>query len=208
MIFFKKKENKEYFLLVGLGNPGKKYEDTRHNIGFAALDYIAKEENVSVVKMKHDALCGETIITGKKVLFVKPQTYMNLSGVSVKKAMDYYKIPAENIIILHDDIALPEGIIRIKKEGTAGGHNGISSIINGVGNVFPRIKIGAGEKPNKEMDTADWVLSRLSSQEKEKIESRFEDIYGAVREIVKGDIAQAMNLYNATPKEEKCSTET
>ena len=196
MIFFKKKIQGGYFLLAGLGNPGKKYENTRHNIGFEALDYISKQEHVNVVKLKYDSLCAEGQIEGKKVLFLKPQTYMNLSGIAVRRAMDFYKIPPEKCIILFDDASLPTGTIRIRKEGTAGGHNGIRSIIGEIGKIFPRVKIGVGEKPHIDMDMADWVLSRLTSAEQKEIERRMPDVYGAVKEIVNDDITQAMNLYN------------
>ena len=196
MKFFGKKPQGDYFLIVGLGNPGKKYENTRHNIGFEALDYIAEQANIRVVKAKFEALYGEGTINGQKVILLKPQTYMNLSGVALARAANFYKIPPEKCVVLYDDVSLPVATLRIRKEGSAGGHNGMRSIIDEIGQVFPRVKIGVGEKPRPEYDLADWVLSRLTSDEQKKIAGRFPDVYGAVQEIVRGDIAKAMNLYN------------
>lgn len=196
MKLFGKKPQGDYFLIVGLGNPGKKYEKTRHNVGFEALDYIAEQANIRVVKSKFEALYGEGTISGQKVILLKPQTYMNLSGVALSRAASFYKIPPEKCVVLYDDVSLPVATLRIRKEGSAGGHNGMRSIIDEIGQVFPRVKIGVGEKPRPEYDLADWVLSRLTQDEQKKIAERFSDVYGAIQEIVQGDIAKAMNLYN------------
>lgn len=196
MKLFGKKQTGDYYLIVGLGNPGKKYEKTRHNVGFEALDYIAAQANIRVVKSKFDSLYGEGTISGQKVILLKPQTYMNLSGIALGKAANFYKIPPEKCIVIYDDVSLPVATLRVRKEGSAGGHNGMRSIIDEIGQVFSRVKIGVGEKPRPEHDLADWVLSRLTNEEQKKIAGRFDDVYGAVQEIVQGDIAKAMNLYN------------
>ena len=149
------------YIIAGLGNPGKKYENTRHNMGFLVLDAFAQRHGIKVSKIKHKALTGEGFIAGKKVLLVKPQTYMNLSGESLREVMEYYKVPIENLIVIYDDISLPAGHIRIRAKGSAGGHNGMKSIITHLGTEnFRRIRIGIGEKP-VDMDLADYVLSRF-----------------------------------------------
>lgn len=183
-------------MVAGLGNPGKQYEKTRHNAGFCALDDLAARTGVQVVNSKFEALCGQGTLAGEKVLFLKPQTFMNLSGNAVAKAADFYKIPPQNCIILFDDISLVPGRLRIRAEGSAGGHNGIKSIISHLGAAFPRVKIGVGERPSQETDLANWVLGRLTEAEQKKIEARYPDILGAVECIVQGDIAGAMNRYN------------
>ena len=159
------------YVIVGLGNPDKKYEHTRHNIGFDVIDALADKYNISVTDKKHKALCGSGVIEGMKVLLVKPQTYMNLSGESVAEVMNFYKLdPDEEMIVIFDDISLEPGRIRIRKKGSAGGHNGIKSIIAMTGTQgFSRIKVGVGEKPQG-WDLADHVLGRFSSEDREKVE--------------------------------------
>lgn len=194
-MFFKKQTSIDA-IIVGLGNPGKKYEGTRHNAGFAALDHVAEKWGVRVTKAKFDALTGTGTAAGVKVLLMKPQTFMNLSGDAVRKAADFYKVPPERIIVLFDDISLAPGRLRIRKTGSAGGHNGIKSIIGNIGQDFPRVKIGVGEKPRPEYDLADWVLSRLTQTEKKAVEARYDDICGALELMMKGQFDTAMSRYN------------
>ena len=195
-MFFKKQTSIDA-IIVGLGNPGKKYEGTRHNAGFAALDHVAEKWGVRVTKAKFDALTGTGTAAGVKVLLMKPQTFMNLSGDAVRKAADFYKVPPERIIVLFDDISLAPGRLRIRKTGSAGGHNGIKSIIGNIGQDFPRVKIGVGEKPRPEYDLADWVLSKFSAEERKALESTFGHANDAVELIVDGKIDQAMNQFNS-----------
>ena len=168
-------------VIVGLGNPGKKYENTRHNIGFAAIDYIAEKEGININTGKHKALVGSGYIDGVKVLLVKPQTFMNLSGESLRLIMDFYKLEPEDFLVIFDDIDLDVGRIRIRRKGSAGGHNGIKSIISHLGSMeFPRIKIGVGAKPPG-YDLADYVLGHFSKADQEILQERFEDVYDAVK---------------------------
>lgn len=194
-MFFAKKAAVEY-IVAGLGNPGKKYDGTRHNTGFAALDHLAQQWGVQVTKAKFDALVGTASVEGAKVLLLKPQTFMNLSGVAVQKAADFYKVPAQHVIVLFDDISLAPGKLRVRPAGSAGGHNGIKSIIGNIGQDFPRVKIGVGEKPRPEYDLADWVLSRLTQAEKKAVEARYDDICGALELMMKGQFDTAMSRYN------------
>ena len=183
-------------VIVGLGNPGKKYENTRHNIGFAAVDYIAEKEGININTGKHKALVGSGYIDGVKVLLVKPQTFMNLSGESLRPIMDFYKLEPEDFLVIFDDIDLDVGRIRIRRKGSAGGHNGIKSIISHLGSMeFPRIKIGVGAKPPG-YDLADYVLGHFSKADQEILQERFEDVYDAVKLIVGDDITEAMNRHN------------
>lgn len=185
------------YIVVGLGNPEPRYDKTRHNAGFMALNRIAEKCGCSVKNLKHLALCGKTDICGKKVLLLKPQTYMNNSGESVASAAKFYKVPPENIIVLFDDCAIAVGSLRIRRKGSAGGHNGIKSIIEHLGTSdFPRVKIGVGEKPHPDYDMADWVLSSFSSAELKSVASRFDDVYKAVELIISGNTDKAMNLFN------------
>ena len=184
------------YLIAGLGNPTREYEKTRHNVGFSVIDVLADKYNIDVSDRKHKALCGKGIIEGEKVLLLKPQTFMNLSGDAVRKAADFYKVPPERIIVLFDDISLAPGRLRIRKTGSAGGHNGIKSIIGNIGQDFPRVKIGVGEKPRPEYDLADWVLSRLTQAEKKAVEARYDDICGALELMMKGQFDTAMSRYN------------
>ncbi|MBP8855773.1 MAG: aminoacyl-tRNA hydrolase [Oscillospiraceae bacterium] len=195
-MIFKTQSTVDY-MIVGLGNPGKKYEGTRHNIGFCALDFCAKTFGITVNKIKFDALYGTGTVNGKKLLLIKPQTFMNLSGEAVRKAADFYKLDAKHIIVLYDDISLVPGRLRIRRNGSAGGHNGLKSLIAHVGDDFLRIKIGVGEKPNPEYDLADWVLSRFTDAENKAIAARFDDIKGALEYMIQDECETAMNRYSS-----------
>ena len=189
------------FVIVGLGNPTAQYEGTRHNAGFDVIDVLAEKYNISVDARKGRAFCGKGVIAGQKVLLVKPQTYMNLSGESVGGIVNYYKIdPESDLLVIYDDISLDVGQLRIRKKGSAGGHNGIKSIIAHLGTtVFPRIKVGVGEKP-KNYDLADYVLGHFSKQERELMEEGYEHASDAVEQIVQGEIEAAMNVFNKKVK--------
>lgn len=186
------------FIIAGLGNPTSQYEGTRHNIGFDVMDALAEKYNISISEKKHKALCGKGVIEGAKVLLVKPQTYMNLSGESIAEILNYYKVDAEeDFLVVFDDISLAPGNIRIRKKGSAGGHNGIKNIIAMTGTQnFKRIKVGVGEKP-KGWDLADYVLGRFSDEDRKKVNDAIEDAIGAVSMILRGETDQAMNCYNA-----------
>ena len=185
------------YIIVGLGNPGDKYKDTRHNAGFIAIDHIAEKCGVKIDRAKFHALVGECRIGSERVLLVKPQTYMNNSGVAVAEAASFYKIPPERVLVLHDEISFDAGIFRIRRKGSAGGHNGLKSIIASLGSEdFPRIKIGVGKKPNPEYDLADWVLGKMSVGERGQITNKLEDIRLATEIIVSGDIETAMSKYS------------
>ena len=199
---FKKIEQKSdtgpvSFIIAGLGNIGKKYEHTRHNAGFLAIDYIAEKLGARIDRVKFNSTVGEADIEGVRVLLMKPSTLMNNSGVAIGEAASFYKIPAERVLILHDEISFDPGVIRIRRKGSAGGHNGLKSIISHLGSdEFPRIKIGVGKKPTPEYDLVDFVLGKFPEGDLECIEKRYEDILGAVRLIVRGDIDSAMNKYS------------
>ena len=198
-LWIKDTEMEKYmFLIVGLGNPGKQYEHTRHNIGFDVMDALAEKYNISISEKKHKALCGKGVINGVKVVLAKPQTYMNLSGESVAELVNYYKMdPEEEMIVIYDDISLAPGNLRIRKKGSAGGHNGIKNIIAMTGTQnFKRIKVGVGEKP-KGWDLADYVLGRFPDEDRKKVNDAIEDAIGAVSMILRGETDQAMNCYNA-----------
>ncbi len=185
------------FLVVGLGNPDKKYENTRHNTGWLALDYIAEQFDCRVNKVKYKSFVGECRVGDKKVMLMKPTTYMNNSGQAVVEAMQFYKIPPENVIVIFDDISLDVGKMRIRSKGSDGGQKGMRSIIYLSGSdKFPRIKIGIGAKPNSGWDLADWVLSRFSKDEGKALEKMFDNAKNAVELIVDGKIDRAMNLFN------------
>ena len=191
------------FIIVGLGNPSKEYEGTRHNAGFEVIDRIADKYNISVDTKKHRALIGKGIIGGQKVILAKPQTFMNLSGESVRSLLDYYKVDEEQeFIVIYDDISLDNGQIRIRAKGSAGGHNGIKNIIAHLGGqVFPRVKVGVGEKPSK-YDLADYVLEHFSKEEQVLMDEGYAHAVHAVEMILEGDISAAMNEYNRKKKEE------
>ena len=185
------------FLVVGLGNPGDKYRYTRHNTGFLALSYMAQKMNFDITKSRFNALCAEHTLGSHRTLFLLPQTFMNNSGEAVRPAMDFYKIPVERVLVIYDDISLPCGKLRIRPSGSAGGHNGIKSIIEHTGSdKFPRFKVGVGEKPHPEMDLADWVLSGFSQEERGVLFEKFEKVYEAAALIADGKVSDAMNRYN------------
>lgn len=184
------------YAVIGLGNPGLKYRGTRHNVGFDAIDALAKRNNISISKIKHKAIYGETNINGEKVLFIKPQTYMNNSGMTVLDVQKFYKIPIENIIVIYDDIDIDVGSLRIRKKGSGGSHNGMRSIIYHLQNDnFPRVRIGVGRPKNNE-DLADYVLNKFSKDDRIVIDEIIDDVALSVEEIIKSGIDKAMNLYN------------
>ena len=185
------------YLIVGLGNPDRKYENTRHNCGWLAIDYIAEKLGIKVNKIKYKSFVGEAVIGGKKALLMKPTTYMNNSGQAVVEAMNFYKIPPENVIVIFDDVSLDVGKMRIRQKGSDGGQKGMRSIIYLSGSdAFPRIKIGIGAKPNPDWDLADWVLSRFSDDERKTLVKMFENAYEAVGLIIDGKTDRAMNRFN------------
>lgn len=185
------------FLIVGLGNPTRQYEHTRHNIGFDVIDAIADKYNISISDKSHKALCGKGVIEGTKVVLAKPQTFMNLSGESVAELINYYKMdPETELLVIFDDISLDPGNLRIRKSGSAGGHNGIKNIIAQTGTQdFMRIKVGVGEKP-KGWDLADYVLSRFDKDDRELVEEAIVHAVTAAEMILRGEIDQAMNDFN------------
>ncbi|MCG4611321.1 aminoacyl-tRNA hydrolase [Anaeromassilibacillus senegalensis] len=185
------------YLVVGLGNPGSKYDGTRHNTGFMAIDRIAEKAGVQINRLKFKGLCARAEVGGKSVLLLKPSTFMNLSGQSVQEAMQFYKLPAEKVIVLFDDISLPVGRMRIRMKGSDGGHNGMKNIIYLSGkDTFPRIKLGIGAKPNPGWDLADWVLSRFTEQEQKQLSDVFDHAAVAVALMVNGNSTEAMNRFN------------
>ena len=185
------------FLIVGLGNPGKNYEFTRHNAGFLTLDHIASELDTEITNLKNNALVADVVIDGHRCLLVKPQTFMNNSGTAVRDIAKFYKIPPEKIIVIFDDISLPCDKLRIRRKGTDGGHNGIKSIIYHLNSdLFPRIKIGIGAKPNPEYDLADWVLSKFGKDDMEQLKAAITKATEVLPFILDGDIDKAMNKAN------------
>lgn len=187
----------ESWLIVGLGNPGREYERTRHNCGFRALDILADKLGCKVDKMKFQGLYGQVNYGGRKLFLLKPMTYMNLSGKSVVQLSSYYNIPPQRIIVMFDDISLIPGKLRIRRDGSAGGHNGIKSIIGELGSQdFPRVKIGVGAKPNPEYDLADWVLSSFSALEEKVLEPALERAADAALCIVEKGTMEAANRYS------------
>lgn len=186
------------FLVVGLGNPDKKYAFTRHNSGFLCVDMLAEKHGFTVKKLKFKSLLGDAEIGGHRCLVMKPQTYMNLSGEAVRDAAQFYKIPPERIVVLFDDISLDVGKIRIRRKGTDGGHNGIKNIIYHLNSDrFPRIKIGVGKKPHPEYDLADWVLSEFKKDEEAPLKTALENACAALELMLDGKIDEAMNKYNS-----------
>ena len=196
-MFFRREKSAIDYLIVGLGNPGAEYEKTRHNSGFSAVDYISGRAGIEINKLKHSAKVGVGMIGDKKVMLMKPQTYMNRSGIAVSDAVRYYGIPVERVIVFSDDISLDVGRVRIRRSGSAGGQKGLASIIECLSSDgFPRIKIGVGAKPNPEYDLADWVLSKFTSSEIERISARYESIYEALCLIMDGKMEDAMQKCN------------
>lgn len=185
------------FLLVGLGNPGTKYENTRHNAGFRFLDDLAKKQGVSVTRSRFQSLCGDMVFGGKRVLLIKPQTFMNLSGQAVAEAARFYKIPPEKVIVVSDDTSLDIGRLRVRRKGSDGGHNGLKNIILLLGtDAFPRLRIGVGQKPHPDYDMADWVLGNLNSEELKKITSTYDAASQGLEKILNGDVDGAMQICN------------
>lgn len=196
------------YLIVGLGNPSAKYEKTRHNVGFDVIDALADKYNIEVKEKKSKALCGSGYVEGQKVILVKPQTFMNLSGDSVAPLLNFYKLdPAVDLIVVYDDINLEPGFIRIRKKGSAGGHNGIKDIIAKTGSdQFSRVKVGIGKKPDS-WDLADFVLSRFSKEERGHLEDAIKDTLDALAHMIQDETDVAMNIYNGKkpkkPEDEK-----
>ncbi len=185
------------WLVVGLGNPDKKYDRTRHNTGFICIDQMAAQLGTPIIRKKFDAMTAETKIAGEWVLLMKPQTFMNLSGTAVEKAASFYKIPPEHILVIFDDISLPVGKLRIRRKGTHGGHNGIRNIIDYLQtDTFPRIKVGVGGKPHPDYDLAAWVLSSYTEDEMKEIHAAAEKCLAITELIIKGEFEQAMSRYN------------
>ena len=189
----------ETWLIVGLGNPGKEYERTRHNAGFRALDVLAEKLGCKIDKGKFQGIYGQVNYDGKKLLLLKPLTYMNLSGRSVLQLSAYFNIPPQRIIVLFDDISLEPGRLRVRADGSAGGHNGIKSIIQEVGSqAFPRVKIGVGSKPNPEFDLADWVLSTFSAQEEKALAVALSNAADAALSIIDRGVPETANRFNGS----------
>lgn len=192
-------KEKDSWLIVGLGNPGKEYEKSRHNCGFHALDLIAKKLNCKVDKGKFQGLYGQTVYDGKKIYLLKPLTYMNLSGRSVLQLSAYFQIPPQRIIVLSDDISLDPGRIRVRGDGSAGGHNGLKSIIAEVGSQdFPRVKIGVGAKPRADYDLADWVLGAFPPAEEKAVSAALENAAEAALAIIQSGVPEAANRFNGS----------
>lgn len=191
------KNNSDSWLIVGLGNPGKQYENTRHNCGFRALDILGQKLNCKIDKSKFQGLYGQAQYNGTKLFLLKPMTYMNLSGKSLLQLSAYFSIPPQRIIVIYDDISLPLGKLRIRGDGSAGGHNGIKSIISELGSQdFPRIKIGVGAKAHPEQDLADWVLSSFTKEEDKLLITALERSAEAALSIVERGVSSAANSYN------------
>ena len=185
------------WLVVGLGNPGREYERTRHNVGFRAVELLAKQAGVKIDRAKFRGLTGTAALAGQKLLLLKPETYMNLSGEAVQLAAMFYKLPIDRILVLSDDISLPVGKIRVRAEGSAGGHNGLKSVISQLGSQdFPRIRIGVGAKPHPDYDLADWVLSGFSAEEEKALAPAVEHAAAAALELIQNGPARAAAKFN------------
>ena len=196
-MFFKKSAGGISWLLVCLGNPGREYANTRHNIGFLAADALEKRCGVKINKLKYRALTGEVRLGGQRVLVLKPQTYMNLSGEAVKLAGGFYKIPPEHVLVISDDVALPLGKLRIRAGGSAGGHNGLKNIIAHLGtDQFPRIRLGVGQKPHPDYDMADWVLGKFQGEDKKAVAAAVKRAADAAECLIREGVDKAMNKYN------------
>ena len=194
-----KKTSGESWLVVGLGNPGREYEKTRHNCGFRAVDLLAEQLGTKIDRLKFQGLYAQVNYDGRKIFLLKPQTYMNLSGRSVLQLSAYFNIPPQRIIVLFDDISLEPGRLRIRADGSAGGHNGIKSIISEVGSQeFPRVKIGVGAKPNPNYDLADWVLSTFSANEEKALAVALDNAAKATLAIIDRGVPEAANRFNGS----------
>ena len=195
-MFFGKSNSVEW-LVVCLGNVGYQYDNTRHNIGFEVADELAERKNIPVQKLKHKALTNTTEIGGKKVLLMKPVTYMNLSGEAAGEAARFYKIPPERVLVVCDDVALPAGKLRIRKGGSAGGHNGLKSLIQHLGtDQFPRVRIGVGQKPHPDYDMADWVLGKFQGEDRKTMDAAVKRAADAVECLLREGADRAMNQFN------------
>ena len=211
MAFFKRKKEESFsspvfgkveYIIAGLGNPGKQYELSRHNAGFLCIDILANRYSFKNDRIKFNALCADVMISSKRCLVMRPQTYMNLSGDAVKAAADFYKIPSDHIIIIYDDIDLPVGALRIRRKGSAGGHNGIKSIIAQLGtDEFPRLKIGVGAKPDPDYDLKDYVLGTFSKADQKILKTTMAKACDGVEIIVSGDVDKAMATCQITKKQ-------
>ena len=196
-MFFRNNTGGAEWLLVGLGNPGTQYENTRHNVGFLVADELAERQNAPIQRLKFKALTNLLTISGEKVLVMKPVTYMNLSGEAVRQAVDFYKIPPERVLVVSDDTALAVGRLRIRKGGSAGGHNGLKNIIQHLGtDQFPRVRVGVGEKPHPDYDMADWVLGKFQGEDKKAIDGGVKRAADAVECLLKEGPDRAMNRFN------------
>ena len=185
------------FIIAGLGNPGREYEGTRHNAGSLAVDRLADRLGAQVARVRFKGVTGAASLGGRSVLLLKPGTFMNLSGQSVREAMAFYKVPPKKTLIIFDDINLPPGRLRVRRKGSDGGHNGMKNIIYLTGSdQFPRIKLGVGQKPHPDYDLADWVLSRFSQGDLKELDQALDHACAAAELIVRGDIDRAMNQYN------------
>ena len=187
------------WLIVGLGNPGREYEKTRHNCGFRAVDLIADKLGCKIDRLKYQGLYCQTTYNGTKLFLLKPQTYMNLSGRSILQLSAYFSIPPQRIIVLFDDISLPPGRLRIRADGSAGGHNGLKSIIQELGSQeFPRVKIGVGAKPHPDYDLADWVLSTFTAQEEKALAVSLDNAAQAALSIIDRGVPETANRFNGS----------
>ena len=196
-MFFNKKSGGVDWLLVGLGNPGDQYENTRHNVGFMVADELAERHNIPVKRLKFRALTNTVTIGDRKVLLMKPVTYMNLSGEAVHEAAAFYKIPPEHILVVSDEVALAPGKLRVRRSGSAGGHNGLKNIIAHLGtDQFPRIRLGVGQKPHPDYDMADWVLGKFQGEDKKAVEAAVKKAADAAECLIREGVDKAMNQYN------------
>ena len=198
-MFFRQRPGPVGWLVVGLGNPGPKYEWTRHNMGFLVVDELAERADIPVQRLKHKALTNTALIGGQAVLLMKPTTYMNLSGESVGQAAQFYKIPPERVLVVSDDVALPQGTLRIRRAGSAGGHNGLKSIIAHLGtDQFPRVKVGVGDKPHPDSDMAGWVLGKPSGEDRKVMEAAIHRAADAVTLLLEKGVDAAMAGFNGS----------
>lgn len=197
MLFFRKDSPGVAWLVVGLGNVGDKYEHTRHNVGFDAVDELAERLDIPIQRLKFKALTNTAGLGGQKVLLMKPVTYMNLSGEAVEQAVSFYKLPPERVLVISDEVALPPGKIRIRPSGSAGGHNGLKSVIAHLqSEAFPRIRIGVGQKPHPDYDMADWVLGKPQGAERKAVDEAVQRAAQAVETIIRDGVDRAMNQFN------------